>query len=113
MIGFARQSAGPAHHGDAAKLTKACRKSALAGNGRVVDVKLHVTRHEKVQVTVMVVVAPRGSGRPASQRYTRLFGYVAERPIMIVVVQPVLSKVRNVNVGPAIVVVVAHRDAES
>ena len=61
----------------------------------------------------MIVISPRGPSGPASEGDARLFRYVREGTVAVIVIEPVLPVIRDVNVGPAVIVIVADRDAES
>src|SRR5712691_3305698 len=61
----------------------------------------------------MIVVTPRWSGGPPTQRDAGLLCHIRERAIMIVMIEAVLSEIRNVDVRPAVIVVVAHCDSET
>jgi len=73
---------------------------------------MYVPRNKQIQLSIAVVIAKRRAGRPIAQRHAGLFGHIGKRAVVIVAVQPVLAKVRNKNVRPAIVVVVANRDSK-
>src|SRR5437016_11071172 len=76
-------------------------------------IKLHIAGNEQVEKTVMIVVSPGGTGRPAADGNSGFFSYVRESSIVVVVVEPVLAVIRDVKVRPPIVVVVAHCHAET
>ncbi len=61
----------------------------------------------------MIVVAPGGSGGPASEGDSGFLGYVGKGAVVVVVEEAVLAEVGDVDVGPSIVVVVADRYTES
>ena len=74
--------------------------------------EIHVVRHHQVEFSVAVVIDERAARAP------RLAGSGHARPgadlrkfSVIVVVQPVLTVVRHVQVFPAVVVVIAHAHA--
>src|ERR1700693_1900735 len=104
MVALARQAARAAHHSDSAKLAEPERDAALAGDGRIVGIELYVTGNEEVEEAVVVKTAPGRPSRPPAESGSGLFGDVGKRTVMIVVVEAVLAKIGNVDVGPAIVI---------
>src|SRR5438552_3913464 len=112
-ISLARYSARPAHHVHPAKLTRIRGKSALARARRMIRIELHVAGNKQIKQAVVIVVAPCWPGRPPAERDAGFFRDVGKRSVVIVVVEAILSVVRNVNVGPTIVVVIADSDAEA
>ena len=67
---------------------------------------------KQVQIAVVVIVEePRGETGAGRFRYAELVGYVGKGTIRIVAVESIFSRVRNVEVQIAIVVVVAGGDA--
>src|SRR5277367_866561 len=75
------------------------------------NVVVNIPRNKEVEPTVPVVVSKRRSGRPIPQRYSCLFRYVSERSVMVVVIQPILAKIGDIDIRPSIVVVISHCDA--
>src|SRR5919205_4289267 len=61
----------------------------------------------------MVVVTPRRRSRPVPERDSGFFCDVSECAIVIVVIKPILPVVGDVDIRPAIVVVIADGDSES
>ncbi len=61
----------------------------------------------------MIVVPPRRAGGPSTQRHAGFFRHIRERAIVIVMIETVFSEIRNVDVRPAVIVVVAHRNSET
>src|SRR5436309_2084214 len=76
---------------------------------RDVDVRGDV----QIQVAVAVGVEESGSGVPAGRLDTRLRGDVLEGAVAAVAIEHVGAEVREQDVGPAVAVVVGHRDATS
>src|SRR5579862_819538 len=113
MIGFTWQTARPAHHVLSTIFAEAGRNAVGSGNGLVVHVELHVTGDEKIEAAVAVIVTPRGAGGPSAERDTGFFGDVGERAVVIVVIEPILAEVADVDVWPPIVIVIADHRAES
>src|SRR5450432_1110132 len=111
MIAFARQSTRTAHDTGATELAKGnCVRSATRRRRQMGHIPVDITGNEEIQFAVSIVIAESGSGRPVPERDARSFGYVTKRPIVIVVVKAILSVVGDVDVGPAVIVVVADRD---
>src|SRR5882724_7306904 len=109
MVGFARQPARSAHHLYPAKLAEPRGNSGFPRHGRMVNVKLHIARHEQIESSIVVVVAPGGACGPTAQRHAGLFRDVCECAVAIVVIETILSEIRDVDVGPTVVVEVTER----
>ena len=77
------------------------------------QVPVDITRHKKIQAAIAVIVAESWPRGPVPQGHSRLFGDVGEGAIVIVVVEPVLSKVGDVDVRPAVVIIVPDGDAKT
>src|ERR1700678_3682948 len=81
----------------------------LAGLG----VPQHVPGNEQIQVAIVVVIEePRRTG-PATGRYAGFGSDVGEGAIAIIVIQDVFSVAGDVEIGKAVVIVVADRDADA
>src|ERR1035438_2690045 len=85
----------------------------------MLGIPLAVVGDEEIQQAVVVVVEPARRDRPhlpalqhgaADARFRR---YVAERAIAVVVEELIPVDVGEINVGPAVVIVVAHRHAHA
>src|SRR3981081_52327 len=113
MIALARQSARAAHHRDSAKLTKPRRKGALASDRRIVGIEFRIAGNKEIEKAIVIVIAPGCARRPAPQRDSSLFSDVGERTVMIVVVEAVLSEIGNIDIGPAIIVIIADHNAKT
>src|ERR1700722_8249121 len=74
---------------------------------------MDVAWNKQIEATVAVEVPPSGSGRPVAQRYACVLGDICKRPVVIVMVEPVLAEVRHVDIGPAVVVVVSDGNSEA
>src|SRR5487761_1416296 len=103
VIGLTWKSSRTAHDAYAAE-----RASPRLGFGRNRNVVVNVSRHEQVQIPIAVVVAEGWPGRPVPQRYASFFGDIGKCSVMIVAIEAVLSEIRDVKVGPTVVVEVAH-----
>ena len=79
----------------------------------MIDVVFHIARHEKIKKAVMIIVAPRGTCGPATKTDTSFSGNVCKRTIVIVVIQPILAVVGDIDVRPSIVIVVADGNAKT
>src|ERR1035441_8991419 len=79
----------------------------------MLQIVMHIARNEQIQPPVAVIVTPRSAIGPVAQRYARLLGYVSERAVVVVVVQPILSVVGHKDIGPAIVLKVGDGHAET
>src|SRR5260221_11495559 len=114
MVSFTRQPARTTHKkADTAKLTGSHGDSSLAGNRLQIRVQLELARNEKIDQAVTIIVAPRGSGRPTAQSDASLFRYVSKGAVVVVVIQAILAVVGDVNVQPAVIVIVSDGDAKT
>src|SRR5882672_2770990 len=111
MIALAGESPRSEKNFNTAESASVCRKCPFPWP--MVGVVFHISRNEEIKQSIMIVVAPRGASRPAPNSDTCLFGHICKCSVVIVVVEPVLSKIRDINVGPAVVVVVTNRHAKS
>ena len=84
----------------------------VAGLGRLLQIEINVISHEQVQVPVAIVVDPGAAGAPAALLVEEAgpLGDVAEGAVAVVVVEHVLSPIRDEDVVEAVVVVVADSD---
>jgi len=71
------------------------------------------SRDKQVKIAIVVVIAPGRTCRPSAQRDSGLFREIGERAVLIVVVEAVLAEIGNVDVGPAVVIVVADHRAKT
>src|SRR2546425_3588440 len=106
MVALARQSARAAHHRYPAKLTEPGRQATFAGDWRIVGIESRVAGNKEIKKAIAVVIAPGCARRPSAQRDSSLFSDVGESTVMIVVVEAVLAEIGNVDIGPAIVIVI-------
>src|SRR5882724_1470904 len=113
MIFLAGQPQRPAEDIDPTVLTRAFGKAAFPRENRMIDVVFHIARHEKIKKAVMIIVAPRGTCGPATKTDTGFSGNVGKSTIVIVVIQPILTVVGDVDVRPSIVVVVPDGNAKA
>src|SRR5438552_7371008 len=79
----------------------------------MIGIEFHVTGNEQVEKPIVIVITPCGSSGPAAKRNASLFGNVSERPVVIVVIQPIFAEVRDINIRPAVVVKVSNGNPES
>src|SRR5215475_4069460 len=61
----------------------------------------------------MVVIAPGSPRRPPTERHMGLLGNIVKGPIVIIVIKTVRPEIGNIQIRPAIVVVVTYCHAES
>src|SRR5713226_8642701 len=79
----------------------------------VPGVPFHVTGHKEIEMAVIVEVEKTGRDGPAAARDSRFGGDIREGSVAVVVIQDVLSVARDEEIGIAIIVVVADRDAHA
>src|ERR1039457_4143827 len=108
VIGLAVQSPRPAAYRDTAILAEREHGCIRAGARRGRQIVVNVAGNEEIEAAIAVIVAEAGAGRPVPQRDTCLLGHIGKGAIVIVVVEPVLAEVGDVEVGPPIVVVVPY-----
>src|SRR5581483_2083375 len=71
-------------------------------------IPLHVPGHKQVEITVVVVIEEACRLRPSAAGDSGSCGYIGECPVPVVVVQNVVSIIRDIDVGVPIVVVVPY-----
>src|SRR5580658_5935983 len=79
----------------------------VAADFAVLRVPEHVTRDEKIEMAVVIVIEEAGRAAPASGRYARFGRYIRESPVAIIVIERIFSVVGDVEVGIAVIVVIA------
>ncbi len=76
-------------------------------------VPFHITGHKKIEMAVVIEIEKTGGDGPSATRDSRFGGDIREGSIAVVVIQDVLSVARDEEIGIAIIVVVADRDAHA
>ncbi len=79
----------------------------VAANFAVLGVPYHVASDKQVEVTVVIVIEKSCRTAPATSFDARFSGHVCKGAVAIIVIQSVFSVVRYVEVGEAVVVVIA------
>ncbi len=80
-----------------------------AAEGRqIVKVKVDVVGDHEIDEAIAVVVAESGAGGPAAVGDSGFCGHVGEGAVAVVAIENIPAEAGDVDVGPAIVVVVAH-----
>ena len=104
----ARQPARAAHHGNA--LPDA--SGALAGRGSGGQIEVHVVRDHQIEFAVAVVIDECAARSPRFSRAgdAGFFGDLGE-DAALVVIEAILSVISNVEIFPAVVVVVSDANA--
>ena len=75
--------------------------------------EVQIIGNKEIQPAVTVVIDPSRARTPARIVHARLFGYVGEGSVSVVVVEHVVSKIRDVQILEAVIVVVANGDSHS
>src|SRR5271168_3862291 len=109
MIALPLQPARAAQSVHPTKLAVAQTNGLRSRIRRMADVVVNIPGDEEVEPTVPVIVSKRRSSRPIPQRYSCLLCYVGESPVVIVVIQAILAEVGDIDIRPAIIVVISHR----
>ncbi len=88
-------------------------QSRIVGGRRLCRIEFDVVAHEKIEVSVAVIVEPGAAGAPAILFVvdSGFAGDVGESAVAVVVEQDVVSPEAAEQVVPAVVVVVADADA--
>src|SRR5580698_193973 len=79
----------------------------------MVDVVVNVPRNKEIQFAVTVIVAKCRPCRPVAQRHAGFFCDIGKSAVVIVVIEPVLAKIRDIDVRPAVVVIVSDGDPKA
>src|SRR5579864_274280 len=105
------ESARPAHYVDALPLAPA----SVSRPWHRVVAEVHVTHHENINFAVAVVVHKATTGAPLVVRGLKpgLGRHIGKRPIPVVVIQRILSPIRDQQIEIAVIVVVADTPALS
>src|SRR3954469_16375687 len=87
--------------------------NVLARYRRVLERKAHVVRHEKIKVSVPVVVEETASGTPTGLLIQKAggLGYISKRSIAVVAIEAILPKIGAEDVLKTVVIIVANTDA--
>src|SRR5882762_8670549 len=96
------EAARPALHVDAAVF--AVGRGAEAG--QIVEMEIDVVGNHEVEKTVAIVVAKSSAGRPAAVGNTGFGSDIGEGAVAIIFVKDVAAEAGDVEIGPAVVVVV-------
>src|SRR6476659_1569585 len=80
---------------------------------QLLEINFHVAGNEEIQTPVAIVVSPGCSGAPSFSRYTKLLCYIRECSVAVVVIQTRNSKIRDVQIGPTIIVVITDCHTKS
>src|SRR5207247_11095365 len=62
---------------------------------------------------MIVVIKPYGAGSPAGSGQAGLFRHIRKRPIAIVVIQNAAAVLRDVEIGPAVIIIVSYGGAHA
>src|SRR6266851_4921723 len=109
-VASALQSAWPAGDWNSAILTK----RPLPKFRQVIEIEVHVVRHVKIEIAVVVVIAESGAGPPMPQiADTRFSRYICECAVVVVVIQHGAIEISYIEIFPAVVVIVAYGRAKS
>jgi len=65
----------------------------------MIEIVVHIAGNKEIEPAVAIVVAKCGAGRPITQRDPGFFRDVSERSIVIVVIQAILPKVCDIEIG--------------
>ena len=79
----------------------------------MLHVPVDVAGHEDIEQSVAVIITKAWTGGPVAKSYSGRFGDIGKRPVVIIVLESILSVIGHVKVWPAVVVIVTHRHAES
>src|SRR5437763_16018291 len=114
MIAFPRQAARAAH-GETHAAIVACAQadSTLPSDRRMVGIELHVTWHKQIQQAIPIIVAPSWPCGPTTKSDAGFLRHISKRSIVIVVIEAVLSVIGNVDVRPAIIILIPYSHAQS
>ncbi len=81
--------------------------------GQLIDIHVHITRHEEIDLAVAIIVCPGCAGAEASRADSSLVGYVFKFAVAKVVIQRVAAEAGDVDILQAVVVVVGYGDAHA
>src|SRR5579864_3037360 len=113
MVAFSGQTSWAAKNIQATKLACAIGNAVFPGQRWFVEIKLCVARNKKIDQSIMIIIAPGWASGPPAQCDTGFFSNVSKRSIVVVVIKPVLPKIRDINVGPTVIVVIPNCHPEA
>ena len=73
--------------------------------------EIHEVADEQVEPAIVVVVEPDSAGSPSGSGDAGLLGHIGESAVAVVVIENAATVLRDVEVGKAVAVVVADRNA--
>src|SRR5512143_3940524 len=106
-VGFARETAWAAHDRYAPVIAVAIFTFA----GHRFRVKPGIVSYVEIEMPVFVIVDESRAGAPAAVSKPRPVGDIGKGAVVVVSVKDVASEAQNINVGPAVVVIVADSAA--
>src|SRR5260370_33508174 len=68
---------------------------------------------EQLQLSVIVIVKPDGASGPAGRGDAGLISHIRERAVTVVVIKNIASITRDIDINPAIAVVIADGDTHA
>ncbi len=74
---------------------------------------MNITGNEEIETAIPVVVAKTRPRGPVTEGYAGCFSHVGKGAVVIVVVKAILAVIGHVEVGPAIIVIVAYGHAKT
>src|SRR5205823_10343187 len=83
----------------------------LAESRQIVEMKINVIGDHQIEIAVAVVVGKGRAGGEAAIAHACLLGQVSKSAVAIVAIKHVPAQAGDVNIWPAIIVVIAHRAA--
>src|SRR5258708_6553699 len=71
------------------------------------------TRDKEIQLAVVVIIEPDGTGGPAGRPNTGFIRDISEGPIAVVVIKNITLVTRHIKINPAIAIVITSRDTHA
>src|SRR5579872_3766148 len=112
VISPARQPAGPAHYLHAAVLAEAGGRGLRERS--IAHIKTNIAGHKQVEISIAVVISKSGAGVVSGQRgrtfvqsYAGLHRDIGECAVVVVVIEAARTDIGYVEIGPAVIVVIA------
>ena len=75
--------------------------------------EVDIVQYDQIQAAVAIIVDERCARAPSRIVYARFLGYIRKGPVAVVVIKNIGAKIRHVDIGIAVVVVIANRYAHA
>src|SRR5947208_4722081 len=78
-----------------------------------IEVPFNITRHEKIEPAITIVINPAGAGGPAAATYRCFCRDVSEGSVAVVVIQIITTVAGDIKISMTVVVIVGRGDSHA